>query len=174
MNFIYYLPSILGVCVFFSMCAILATAKAEHRKKLLYIQLFPMLLLTLRFGPYLSEMEWRLVIRRPLDYVCVILPVVSILLGAHMCGVWKQLERWQARVSVIALISCFFMGCTLLIGQVRLNSYPDWCGYVDAHGEQLFVVMENTDPGSTFGRKYYPYVNEVFRGLIEVERNIPY
>mgnify|MGYP007123075949 FL=1 len=36
------------------------------------------------------------------------------------------------------------------------------------------VVQENKSPGSHSMRKFYPYVNEVFRGLVEVERDIPY
>lgn len=174
MNVMGYVPGILGACAFFSMCAALAVAEEKHRRKLFYIYFFPMLVLLVRFGPYLGALEWRLAIRRPLDYACAFLPFVSILIGARLCSAWKQLEKWQAPVTAVALISCFCMGCILSIGQFPLNSYDSCYGYVKVQGEQMLVVQENKSPGSHSMRKFYPYVNEVFRRLAEVERDVPY
>lgn len=163
MNLAPYLPGILGICVVFSLCAILFTAEKQNRQRMLPILLLPMILLIARFAPYLAGLEWRLALRRPLDYACAFLPPISILLGAKLCKTWKRVDGWQAPVSAIALVSCFFLTVSLIVNQVLLGFRSDYI-VEDSDNKPLFV-LEDTDPGSFTGRRFYTYVDEMFRGL---------
>lgn len=157
-----YAPTAFGVCAFASMCAVIVAAKPEHRKKLLCIQCIPLLLLLVRFGPCLGGLEWRITIRRPLNYACAVLPFAGVLLGAHVCGAWKQKGR-QAPATALALVLCLFVSCTLVFEQFWV--YSDLCMSIEVRGEQVEVVTEDFPPGGSLARKYYLYVDETFRGL---------
>ncbi len=139
-----------GLCTALGLCALLYWGR-EERRQLLPWTCLPLVLLAVRFGPYLLGLEWQVPYRSVMEWVWAVLLVL-----------WAALFFWRfrGRRRVIAVPACA-LALFMVMNQVCCP----------AHSQVLYRdgrpagVRENNSPGSMAGTRYFHYVNGAFRGL---------
>lgn len=126
--------------------------REEKRKKFVFLIII-IGVLGVRFCPMIIGLEWRKNIRIFIDLLGSI-----ILICCYVCCV--RLKGFNKRWIVIPL--------ALVVFFLIYQGFSPCVENVIVENDVSVYVRENNDPGSLANVRYYKFVNEVFRGLCQV------
>ena len=140
-----------GIVTAGGLCALLYRRREERRQLLRWVCL-PLVMLAVRFGPYLLGLEWRVPYRGVMEWVWAVL----LVLWAAQFAL-----EYRGRMRRLLAVPACAMALFLVMNQV---GRPAGESVLFQEGRPV-CVRENNSPGSMAGTRFFRYVNGTFRSL---------